>query len=251
MRLFSSIPILIFVILVLTSCDASIKNDSPSADAAGEYEPVDANTEPGSSVCGNGLCEPGESSLSCAADCSDSLCTESCQYSMDGACDDGGSGAEFNVCVLGSDCADCGSRGSCENISDGSCPLGCPLDPDCGDTCEPSCPLTGCGDDGCGGFCGCPGTQVCAGTVCEDDTSVVNVGASCTACNGQILGLRCLAPNQQAECGGDPSTGGNGWCTRSNLDTTGYCTKMCNDISDCPASFGCIDASGGRFCLQN
>ena len=39
-----------------------------------------------------------------------SLCTESCYYSQDGDCDDGGSGAEFTACTLGTDCTDCGTR---------------------------------------------------------------------------------------------------------------------------------------------
>jgi len=37
-----------------------------------------------------------------------STCTNTCDYSGDGDCDDGGPGSEFTSCVLGSDCADCG-----------------------------------------------------------------------------------------------------------------------------------------------
>jgi hypothetical protein len=37
-------------------------------------------------------------------------CEEHCLYSDDGACDDGGDGAEFAVCSLGTDCRDCGAR---------------------------------------------------------------------------------------------------------------------------------------------
>jgi hypothetical protein len=38
-------------------------------------------------------------------------CTETCRYSSDGDCDDGGSGSEyFGYCDLGTDCTDCGSR---------------------------------------------------------------------------------------------------------------------------------------------
>lgn len=39
------------------------------------------------------------------------LCTDSCDFSGDGDCDDGGAGSEFNSCPPGSDCADCGARG--------------------------------------------------------------------------------------------------------------------------------------------
>ena len=37
-------------------------------------------------------------------------CTDTCTYAHDGACDDGGPNAEYDVCDLGSDCSDCGPR---------------------------------------------------------------------------------------------------------------------------------------------
>lgn len=37
-------------------------------------------------------------------------CIDSCHWSKDGTCDDGGSGSEFSVCELGTDCSDCGDR---------------------------------------------------------------------------------------------------------------------------------------------
>ena len=39
-------------------------------------------------------------------------CTETCVYASDGDCDDGGPGAEFTNCSLGTDCTDCGPRSS-------------------------------------------------------------------------------------------------------------------------------------------
>ena len=40
-----------------------------------------------------------------------SCCTDTCTFASDGACDDGGSGAQYSVCTTpGSDCSDCGSR---------------------------------------------------------------------------------------------------------------------------------------------
>jgi hypothetical protein len=38
------------------------------------------------------------------------LCSEGCGSSGDGRCDDGGEGADFGVCALGTDCEDCGPR---------------------------------------------------------------------------------------------------------------------------------------------
>jgi hypothetical protein len=37
-------------------------------------------------------------------------CTNTCRFAGDGQCDDGGDGAEFDLCTLGTDCDDCGPR---------------------------------------------------------------------------------------------------------------------------------------------
>lgn len=38
------------------------------------------------------------------------VCADTCAYASDSDCDDGGPGAEFEICPYASDCADCGSR---------------------------------------------------------------------------------------------------------------------------------------------
>ena len=38
------------------------------------------------------------------------LCSETCSFTGDGDCDDGGPGAEYSACDLGTDCTDCGVR---------------------------------------------------------------------------------------------------------------------------------------------
>ena len=38
------------------------------------------------------------------------VCERTCAHSADGACDDGGPGATYGLCSLGTDCADCGAR---------------------------------------------------------------------------------------------------------------------------------------------
>ncbi len=38
------------------------------------------------------------------------LCTNSCTWAGDGACDDGGPGSSYSLCALGTDCTDCGPR---------------------------------------------------------------------------------------------------------------------------------------------
>ena len=39
-----------------------------------------------------------------------SSCTNTCRYSHDGECDDGGAGSHYSLCALGTDCNDCGTR---------------------------------------------------------------------------------------------------------------------------------------------
>jgi hypothetical protein len=39
------------------------------------------------------------------------VCDDTCTYPSDTGCDDGGPGAEYNLCGLGTDCSDCGPRG--------------------------------------------------------------------------------------------------------------------------------------------
>lgn len=38
-------------------------------------------------------------------------CEDTCEFSGDGDCDDGGPGSDFDLCTIGTDCADCGPRG--------------------------------------------------------------------------------------------------------------------------------------------
>lgn len=71
---------------------------------------------------------------------SDCTCSNSCKFSRDGECDDGGPGSHHRVCPLGTDCADCGpstrtsvaSNASCADIGTGNGPASCA----CLDTCD-------------------------------------------------------------------------------------------------------------------
>ncbi|PIE40463.1 MAG: hypothetical protein CSA51_00495 [Gammaproteobacteria bacterium] len=75
-------------------------------------------------------------------------CNNTCNYSRDGICDDGGDGSDNGVCNLGTDCADCGLRTAnaacnegCRYSGDGQCDDGgtnsdyaeCALGSDCAD----------------------------------------------------------------------------------------------------------------------
>lgn len=69
-------------------------------------------------------CGPRSGSDTCAGGGSGSgaegdLCSNACEYANDGVCDDCGSGSEFSVCDLGTDCADCGARSASDTCSGG------------------------------------------------------------------------------------------------------------------------------------
>ncbi|KAL3930033.1 MAG: hypothetical protein SGPRY_001706, partial [Prymnesium sp.] len=103
--------------MAAAQCDASCP--------AGMYDATYGNCNYWS--CGQG-CAGGiytDSSCLCACQCasglpsqlrsSDGPCCncpaiETCIYSRDAECDDGGVGSEYALCSLGSDCYDCGAR---------------------------------------------------------------------------------------------------------------------------------------------
>ncbi|KAK3254954.1 hypothetical protein CYMTET_35849, partial [Cymbomonas tetramitiformis] len=53
-----------------------------------------------------------------------SLCEDTCVYSDDMYCDDGGAASSYDACELGTDCTDCGVRYDCEQLQGGG--LSCP-----------------------------------------------------------------------------------------------------------------------------
>lgn len=54
------------------------------------------------------LCATGTDSTDCTGAAGN--CTDTCASANDGECDDGGPGAVYAVCALGTDCGDCGPR---------------------------------------------------------------------------------------------------------------------------------------------
>ncbi|TXD37767.1 hypothetical protein FRC98_08755 [Lujinxingia vulgaris] len=112
-----------------TENDAGDEDTSSDPDADGEPATVCTNT---CSSARDGQCDDGGTGAlfeSCdyGTDCADCgsrpvieepdpdpdpepICTDSCQYANDGECDDGGAGAQYDVCTYGTDCGDCGSR---------------------------------------------------------------------------------------------------------------------------------------------
>lgn len=175
------------------------------------------------SICGNGVCDPGESAT-CSADCS----------------------TDCGDCIQGYTCNGSSSC-VCDDRKDGYCPTGCPRDPDCS-SCTPSCDDRMCGDDGCGESCGecgsgerCDDGQcvaacvpVCDGKSCGPD----GCGGSCGECGsgercdgGQCISS-CVPDCSEKVCGSD----GCG----------GVCGSGCGDGETC-VDFQCepLDARCG------
>jgi len=140
-------------------------------DAGGTVEPAPAtgsgctNTCPyfGDGECDDGgagslysLCELGTDCMDCGSRAAGAeplpplpepapgagSCANTCRHASDGECDDGGEGALYSVCALGTDCNDCGPRAG----SSGSMPMPMPA-PD-GGTGTASVPHAGLDLDG-------------------------------------------------------------------------------------------------------
>jgi len=149
-------------ILCVENCYYSSDNDCDDGGAGSEYS----------------ICNLGNDCHDCGARYVDSrsspppppftfttVCAESCYYSSDNDCDDGGAGSEYSICSIGNDCIDCGARqvvappppagvmalahcsDTCNYASDNDCDDGgpgaeyslCAHDTDCSDCAGPAC----------------------------------------------------------------------------------------------------------------
>ncbi len=147
------------------------------------------------------------------------LCTDTCAYANDGECDDGGPGALYSECALGTDCADCGPR-------DGGC--------------TPDCTGRACGDDGCGGSCG-----ACASGTCGADGQ-----CSDAACRGGMVQCSELTGSRREHCAAtagctpvDACYGASREChllgSRSDCEAWSECAWVdgaCENRLDCPSA---------------
>ncbi|XP_077984086.1 uncharacterized protein LOC144438789 [Glandiceps talaboti] len=129
------------------------------------------------------------------------VCSETCSYSGDGECDDGGAGSLYSLCGLGTDCKDCGSRSygnntgcseTCIFSGDGECDDGgpgydymlCDLGTDCVD----------CGSRNNGDTTGCSETCIFSGDgECDDggpgyDYMLCDLGTDCEDCGSRNNG---------------------------------------------------------------
>ena len=112
-------------------------------------------------------------------------CTNTCNYADDNECDDGGLGAEYSACTLGTDCADCGPRAApCTSVSSPPPPL------------ASSYASYGV-QDGClcGNTCNSAGDGDCDDGGSGSEYSVCTLGTDCADCGRRECHLPPLPPS--------------------------------------------------------
>jgi hypothetical protein len=194
-------------------------------------------------VCGNGLCETGESTVSCPSDCKTGT-----GYCGDGACNNGEtsgtcSGDCPTICTpscMNKKCGDDGCQGSC-----GQCPSGtfCNLQFQCEmeGGCEPQCLNKQCGDDTCGSTCGtCPAPLVCnASGQCVTAGTVQPDGGSPSEADAQSYDPSCVPDCDGKVCGSNGCGGTCGKCPQgSGCNAEGLCEPGLVDPGSSPYACG-------------
>ena len=193
-------------------------------------------------VCGNNVCEPGESPENCAEDCVH--------------CGDGFCNLEYEDCQ--------------------SCPADCTVCPECGnelceygegpEVCAFDCGW--CGDGMCGAgetsenaFCWLDCSVVCGNKQCEEGESAVE-GAGvycpidCPACGDGICSWPELLDPEVDDCGDCSSLCGNGVCEDEQevlhcppdcpVCGDGFCSFIDTQMEDCPQD--CVAPCGDGHC---
>ncbi len=230
-------------------------------------------------VCGNAMCEPGESPETCPQDCcgscGDGLCRPGVCGETGASCPDdcGPDSCGDNTCQAPENAVDCPldcAPTGCGNLS-------CEPDEDV-ESCSTDCSAT-CGDCICQasessgqcpgdcGYCGdgfcldlCPAMYAaenvvtcfqdccvpdCTGRVCGPD----GCGGSCGSCGAGFvcsdLGTCfCVAQCQGKECGEDGCGGTCGSCSLGTKCDFGLCMIGCDLDTECPPKYECY----GGFC---
>jgi hypothetical protein len=174
--------------------DTGAPDVTEAADADADAD-GDADTDTDADVDTEGTSEPDTDPPDL-----DLVCDDSCLFSADGYCDDGGCGSDYDVCDFGSDCTDCGVR----SLSGGFCGDGVVTDCEVCDGADLgglSCASYGLtGTLSCLGSCDGYSTSSCGGVYTCDDTctfyadgqcddggpdsdwSVCDLGTDCTDC---------------------------------------------------------------------
>jgi V8-like Glu-specific endopeptidase len=171
----------------------------------------------GTTTCGNGTCDAGETNANCPADCKP-VCGNS-------VCETG----ENNL-TCPADCQPVCGNGVCETgETNATCAKDCKAV--CGNgTCETGETNATCAAD-------CP--PVCGNAVCETGETKLNCAVDCDT--DGTLWLACSAsgacPTGQACYGSDQT-----------VLTNDFCSRTCTATSDCPTSFSCASIGGTSIC---
>jgi len=179
----------------------------------------------------------------CSGDDELGLCSDVCNYSGDGACDDGGPNAAFSVCDFGEDCSDCGARydedGDGFYDDEGTTPLDSSLSLDCDDTnasVNPSAteiPNDGIDND-------CDGVdEVQTSVICDDTCQYANDGACDDGGSNSSFSV-CSLGTDCTDCGARYDADGDGYDSAEDCNDSiasinpGVATDTCDGIdSDC------------------
>jgi Flp pilus assembly pilin Flp len=215
-----------------------------------QYDPNATNE--GSRPCGNGVCDSGETCVTCPADCMQIPCcgNNNCETTLGETC---------STCP-----ADCTQTPCCGN---GTC--------EAGETCG-SCP----GD--CGSCCGngicepgettasCPADCYCWNGTCDSGEDCSSCPGDCGECcnyNGiceSAIGESCA---NCADCPAEFYCCGDGWCDSYNGETNAICPGDCycgnnvcepdencvscpNDCTSCCNQDGVCDSGVGETCIN-
>ena len=151
-------------------------------------------------------------------------CTEALPCGFGEVCVEGVCSARS--CATSSDCS---MESYCNK---GACTTGCGEDSDCypGDACDSA-------------------TQTCVSAGCRSSTLDCDFGQFCNTVTGECYdasGYYCL------ECLEDDDCGGNGNLCLSLGGGQNFCGVTCDQESDCPAAYTCLEVSsgGGGFTKQ-
>lgn len=144
-------------------------------------------------------------------------CSDTCHYSNDGTCDDGGPGSKYSMCALGTDCSDCGPRDSGGSAGSGGWG-GSGGNTLCSDSCSYYAGDGYCSDGG-------PGST---SSLCELGTDCSDCGPreSTSECRIELLDTTCTSCMQaycSTECAG---------CTGS-CQTLAQCWEECGPDQSC------------------
>lgn len=203
------------------SCGWNSEANYYDCQTVGGSDPSGANpiscgtgTQP-SPVCGNSICEAGETTYSCPSDCQTGGCVPDCAGK---SCGSDGCNGSCGVCP---DTHYCTYSGICQS----------------NEPCTPDCQGKQCGDDGCGSTCGsCPSSLICQQGMCQPEG--VN-GLDQSSEDPDVAG--CV-PNCQGKACGDDGCGGlcdtcpNGF----ECSEQGMCVELpSNSTYTPPASYQC------------